>query len=253
MSRILAREAPMSKINTCSSCIREGVWRCRDCIGLSCYCSECFRERHLLLPFHRVEHWCGDHFASAWLSQAGVEIQLGHSGHCCPAQQSSGNDCEADRDKDDDPEQARTFESDGDWDDDDISVPHLNDGSVLPDLKGSNVVLVVDSSGVHRIRINPCRCPNASPLEHQYLQMGLFPTSFIVIKTVVTFGTLEDQRLDNLECKTAMLKYWNKVRRKTAHVGWQKVPVGATGTDRAFIAISLFVQTESISGVCSSD
>ncbi len=227
MSRIIAREAPMTTTNKCSSCIREGVWRCKDCLGLGTYCTDCFRERHRLLPFHRVEHWSGDHFGAAWLCQAGVVIQLGHSGGCCPAQGHTPNDSQPNADDEDDDEldNVGMDESDDDWEDEDISFPAVNEQSVLPDLKGKDVVIVIDVSGVHKIRILPCRCPNALTLEHQYLEMGFFPTSFLVIKSVVTFSTLEDQRLDNLECKTAVLKYWNKVRRKTAPVDWNKLPV----------------------------
>lgn len=217
----------MTKSNICSSCVREGVWRCRDCLGLVSYCSECFRQRHRLLPFHRVEHWSGDHFEAAWLCQAGVVIQLGHSRECCPTQTFEWNSSEMDANREDLDEQDEVDagDSDMDWEDEDESLPTVNEQCVLPTLKGQNVVHVIDVSGVHRIRILPCRCPNASTLEHQYLQMGLFPTSFLVIKTVVTFSTLEDQRLDNLECKTAVLKYWNKVRRKTAPIGWNTLPV----------------------------
>jgi hypothetical protein len=95
----------------------------------------------------------------------------------------------------------------------------------LPELKGTGATLVIDRSGLHKIRIRPCCCQEALPLDVQLLRMGLFPTSFINFKTVVTFQALEDQRLDNLECKTALLRYWNKLWRKTSINAWPMLPV----------------------------
>jgi hypothetical protein len=213
--------------------------------------TDCFRERHRLCPFHRVEHWSGDHFGAAWLCQAAVVIQLGHSGGCCPAEGHTQNDSQlnADDEDDEDLDNVGMDESDDDWEDGDISFPAVNEQSVLPDLKDKDVVIVIDVSGVHKIQVLPCRCPNALTLEHQYLEMGFFPTSFLVIKSVVTFSTLEDQHLDNLECKTAVLKYWNKVQRKTAPVDWNKLPVSDHTCHWLFILVLLVACIEPISGI----
>lgn len=242
MSRILAREAPTDMNAQCSSCVREGSWRCQDCLGQGSYCTECFRDRHRLLPFHKVEHWCGDHFSPAWLCQVGVVIHLGHAGNCCPYGTDSGDIPEADDDED----VLQSEESDSDWEDEERYETPVGDGCPLPDLKGQDVVLVIDPSGMHRIRIQPCCCPGAPTLEHQYLQMGFFPTSFIRMKTVVTFKTLEDQRLDNLECKTAVLKYWNKVRRKTSAYAWNSLPVSYSFVDLPGVPTYLSCVVESL-------
>src|SRR5216684_6275526 len=58
----------------------EGSWRCSDCFGQQPHCTGCFRASHCHLPFHRVEHWTGDHYENAWLSQAGIMLHLGHQG-----------------------------------------------------------------------------------------------------------------------------------------------------------------------------
>jgi len=101
-------------------------------------------------------------------------------------------------------------------------------GNGLPKLKGRDYHVVVDKSGVHRIRIIPCGCPNAPKGNERYvhyLQMGLFPASLQNIKTVFTFGVLDDFRMDNLECKTAALNYWHKIVRVTSNEFPKSVPV----------------------------
>ncbi len=57
------------------------------------------------------------------------------------------------------------------------------------------------------------------------MDMGLFPATFKRVSTAFTFRVLEDQRLDHLECKTPLLKYWTKLRRKTSPDDWDSVPV----------------------------
>jgi hypothetical protein len=71
------------------------------------------------------------------------------------------------------------------------------------------------------------------------LRAGFFPTSFITIKTVVTFRALEDQRLDNLECKSALLKYWNKLKRKTSSHLWLSIPVRNSANSDLDIGINV--------------
>jgi KDZ transposase family protein len=88
--------------------------------------------------------------------------------------------------------------------------------------KGS--ATIVDISGVHQIKVIPCVCKD-QPLDMQYMDMGLFPASFKRVSTAFTFRVLEDQRLDHLECKTPLLKYWTKLRRKTSPDDWDSVPV----------------------------
>jgi len=109
-----------------------------------------------------------------------------------------------------------------------MSIDDTVFGNGLPKLKGHDYHVVVDKSGVHRIRIIPCGCPNA-PKEGEkyvhYVQMGLFPASLQNIKTVFTFGALNDFRMDNLECKTAALNYWHKIVRVTSNEFPKSVPV----------------------------
>jgi hypothetical protein len=210
----LQMEAPVNE-GICLSCkTRQTAWRCSDCVGCDHFCSECVRVHHRSLPYHRVEHWTGTFFEPAWLCQANVVIHLGHHGLPCPDNVGSHADGEDGSDSDNSPR------------------PSNDNGNVfgngLPKLKGRNYHVVVDKSGVHRIRIIPCTCPNA-PKDNEryihYLQMGLFPASLQNIKTVFTFRVLNDFRMDNLECKTAALNYWHKIVRLTSNEFPKSVPV----------------------------
>ena len=145
VSEILTREACFNENRNCFGCkTREGSWRCLDCLGQGSYCTQCFRDAHLLHPFHRVEHWTGSHFDPAWLCQAGVRIHLGHGGRPCPVQTEPGEDREdneeldgqdsggvedEDKDKDDN-------EDEDEWEDEAYSDHSAAGTSPLPDLKG---------------------------------------------------------------------------------------------------------------------
>lgn len=95
----------------------------------------------------------------------------------------------------------------------------------LPQLRGDDVCLVVDKSGVHRLRVRPCVCTVKAPVDLQFMDMQLFPASLKQIQTAFTFGVLDDFRMDNLECKTAGLKYFNKLKRLTSNAFPHSVPV----------------------------
>ena len=61
---------------------------------------------------------------------------------------------------------------------------------------------VIDVSGVHRMWVKWCNCPNSrQEQENHLLQSGLFLVSYKNIKTMFTFKVLDDARLSNLECK----------------------------------------------------
>jgi hypothetical protein len=187
------------------------MWKCLDCVGCTNLCDQCVRIRHSSLPYHRVEHWTGTFFEPAWLCQANVVVHLGHAGLPCPSIVVSDDEASSDfRDLGQPPTGNTVF------------------GNGLPKLKGPNCHVVVDRSGVHRIRIIPCGCADAPKGEERYthyLAMGLFPASLQNIKTAFTFGVLDDFRMDNLECKTAGLNYWHKVVRITSNEFPKSVPV----------------------------
>jgi hypothetical protein len=69
----------------CPVChLGRAVWRCQDCSDRRAFCVLCFRDRHLINQFHRVEKWNGRYFQRGCLWQVGVKIYLGHQGQPCP-------------------------------------------------------------------------------------------------------------------------------------------------------------------------
>ncbi|KAG1884016.1 hypothetical protein F4604DRAFT_1525488, partial [Suillus subluteus] len=84
---------------------------------------------------------------------------------------------------------------------------------------------VVDTSGVHSLMIRFCRCASALGPDMQLFEIGLFPASFTLPKTVFTFAVLDDFLLDNLECGTSAMNYYSKLRRITSSIFPHLVPV----------------------------
>lgn len=213
------------KCRSCDTGIAQ--WRCLDCFADDCRCRTCFSGAHKMLPFHRVQRWTGTHFTNDWLSRIGVQIHLGHAGEPCPAYDPNANlndedfedvwlDCE---------DEDETGEMIDDMVEEDEAIYGTRTGDkYLPNIRDE--VTIVDLSGIHQISVRPCSCPQRSAIDEQYLAMGLFPASFTTVKTAFTFDVLVDQRLDNLESKTAVLRYWNKLKRKTSSFGLERIPVG---------------------------
>ncbi|KAG1834322.1 hypothetical protein DFJ58DRAFT_670655 [Suillus subalutaceus] len=86
-------------------------------------------------------------------------------------------------------------------------------------------MVIIDKSGVHRLRVRCCNCPNAMSPDLQMFQRGFFPTSFNKPKTLFTFRVLDDFLLDNLECGTSAMNYYSKLRRMTLRMFPHLVPV----------------------------
>jgi hypothetical protein len=178
-----------------------------------------------------VEHWTGTHFEPAWLCQVGIEIHLGHHGNPCPSRgygdvfagpvgldgDGAINECD---DEDDEGSEVSVDEQED-------PMEEIIGGYGLPQLQGQDVCVVVDKSGVHRLRVRPCLCSDKLPLDLQFLDMRLFPASLKRIQTVFSFAVLDDFRMDNLECKTAGRRYFNKLKRLTSNTFPHSVPVSS--------------------------
>jgi hypothetical protein len=242
---MLQNEAPPEG-DKCMACkVRQCNWRCLECIGGAYECSGCFRDRHKSLPFHRVENWTGTHFKQAWLCQVGVEIHLGHRGFPCPGRSdanlgpgpgpgpkgrgadsgpggAAGNGAGGNASEDEDDEDYVDVSGDEEED----LMEDVIGAQGLPRLTGEDVCVLVDKSGVHRLRVRPCICSTGATLDLQFIDMGFFPASLKKIRTAFTFGVLDDFRMDNLECKTAGSKYFNKLKRLTSNAFPHSVPVG---------------------------
>ncbi|KAG1731781.1 hypothetical protein EDB19DRAFT_1896895 [Suillus lakei] len=95
----------------------------------------------------------------------------------------------------------------------------------MPFIKNSKkITTIVDKSGINTHKINYCRCANVPTTDVQLCQMGLFLVSFTQPKTAFTFDVLDDFLLDNLECGTSAMNYYNKLRRMTTSVFPHLVP-----------------------------
>lgn len=160
-----------------------------------------------------------------------MEIHLGHAGSVCPSRAGPGtghdnDDNNAAEDVDEGSSHSEASSEDEEalgaggnysgWDD---------WGNGLPKLKGPDVLLIVDTTGCHRLKVHGCKCANAPPDDIQLLKMGLFPASIKKPSTVFTFRLLDAFRLENLESKTAANSFWQKVVRTTSNVFPGSVPV----------------------------
>jgi len=67
------------------------------------------------------------------------------------------------------------------------------------DKDGDQVFTIINRSGIYKIGIRWCCCPNALKHNMQLMAAGLFLATFQNTKTVFTFWVLEEFHLDNLQ------------------------------------------------------
>jgi hypothetical protein len=160
-----------------------------------------------MTPFHWISQWNGSFFQDSCLANVGLVIHLGHNGDCCPS---------ADDHLD-------VFDGD-EWEDE-IDPDETPSGSVPRFQPTTNTMVIVDKSGVHRLMVTYCNCPDAEPPDVQLFCIGLFPASFSKPKTAFTFSVLDDFLLDNLECGMTVMNYFSKLQRMTTSAFPHLVPV----------------------------
>jgi hypothetical protein len=143
---------------------------------------------------------------------------LGHGGAPCPGYQDQFSDPRGE------------YENEcgdlGDEEEDAEGVGWANPGKPSPaEARGLKVVIIVHTNGIHHLPIRHCICPNAPAEDMQMFRMRLYPSTYKNIKTVFTFGLLDDYLLENLECQTSGLHYFQKLRRMTNKAFPHVVPV----------------------------
>jgi len=74
------------------------------------------------------------------------------------------------------------------------------------------VMVLVDSHGVFKHHVAWCGCSGAADQPMQLFQAKLFPSSWIRMETAFTFDVLDHFYIDGLECKTAALSFFQKLR-----------------------------------------
>ncbi|KAG2032020.1 hypothetical protein BDR03DRAFT_985997 [Suillus americanus] len=183
---LLREEGPPSD-RTCSVCQQDGVYRCHSCMV------------HSSMPFHWISQWTRGFFEDTSLTKIGLEIHLGHQRKPCT-------------------------EVTNEWYDTDDEGDYFTEGQWVPLINDPWTTTVVDTSGLHSLMIRFCQCSNALSQDMQLFEMGLFPASFISLKTAFTFAVLDDFLLDNLECRTLAMNYYSKLRRVTSSVFPHLVP-----------------------------
>ena len=92
---------------------------------------------------------------------------------------------------------------------------------------GARMMVIVDISGVHQLPVVPCACATRQPMDVQLLQLGLYPATPRRTKTAFTTRCLDDVLLTNKECRTAIMNYYNRLRRLTNDVFPHTVPVSS--------------------------
>jgi hypothetical protein len=178
-----------------------------DCHGGPLFCTACCRNSHKMTPFHWISQWNGTFFQDSCLANVGLVMHLGHNGERCPSATDhldlfDGDEWEDEIDPDDAPS---------------MSLPRLQ--------PTKDTMVIVDRSGVHRLIVTCCECPEAQTADIQMFRAGLFPASFSKPKTAFTFSVLNDYLLDNLECGTTAMNYYSKLRRMTSSAFPHLVPV----------------------------
>lgn len=202
----------------CNSCnASPPTYRCRDCNGGVLYCTECCRSQHHLHPFHRVDHWTGTFFEPSWLWKVGICLNLGHGGAQCPRYEHPVS-------------HFGEYENDlgnaGEDEEEPEGVGWANPGRPSPaEANGLKVVTIIHTNGIHHLPIRRCVCLNSPAEDIQMLRMRLYPSTYKNIKTLFTFALLDDYLLENLECQTSGLHYFQKLRRMTNKAFPQLVPV----------------------------
>lgn len=218
LDRVLSLEGPGGP-RICIQCKAEAEWRCKDCFGRPLTCTDCCRDAHKAVPFHRIERWAGTFYKDAWLVDVGLSLHLGHGGAPCPVGlrgefddlEDEGISMEEELPPDEEiPAKARFFE--------DLGYTAGNPNREIPSL------VIVHNNGVHRLPVYWCRCIGHAPDEFQLLDIGMVPASFLRIHTAFTFHVLDDFLTDNLECKTSAMHYFQKLRKLTSPSFPQSVP-----------------------------
>ena len=169
----------------------------------------------------------------------GLVIQLGHGGQSCPwydapqgvqGYTGSGIDPE---DREDDWEDETVMP----MDEEPEEAPSLNEASGMsgtrpegqslwgPAVPGTHRIVVVTSTGIFRRRIRWCHCPGSADAHIQLLRLNLFSATIKRPSTAFTFDVLDHFHIDAMECKTAALNFYNKLRRLTSNAFPSTAPV----------------------------
>jgi CxC2 like cysteine cluster associated with KDZ transposases len=86
------------------------------------------------------------------------------------------------------------------------------------------VMVIPHSSGVFHHCVQFCNCPGSSENHIQLFTHGLFSASIKRPQTAFTFDVLDHFYVDAMECKTAAMSFFQKLRRFTNNAFPNTVP-----------------------------
>lgn len=168
------------------------------------------------MPLHHIEKWTGQFFGATSLNQEGFVLHLGHGGEPCPVNDTGRGGQEA---------QPGSADEDGGEGEDEGEG--AGDGVPLAgwEKQDRRCLVIVDTLGVHQLRIGWCQCKTAEEPHIQLLRNRFFPASIKRPSTAFTFSLLDYFHIDSVECKTSALSFFSKLRRLTNNSSPHSVPV----------------------------
>ena len=88
------------------------------------------------------------------------------------------------------------------------------------------LLTVVDTTGIHEMRVRFCQCQSlkVNPLQTQLMNMAMYASSSKRTRTVFTFRVLHHFDITNLEGKTTAWQYYCTLQRLTSNVFPDTVP-----------------------------
>lgn len=101
-----------------------------------------------------------------------------------------------------------------DVEDDDEMISDEPEEQLRSDMFGSPFVRLVHTNGIHYICLVTCEC-NQRTSHIDMMYAGFMPTTFAQYRTVFSTAVLDDYQLSNLECKSSISQYWQKLCRQT--------------------------------------
>ena len=161
ISEIIDLEKPPAN-QLCAKCrSQQGFFQCKECFSHALLCQNCCFAIHHDTPLHHIDKWTGRFFDETSLNQEGFVLYLGHGGEACPTNHTRGDAGEVHHGSSDEGEGEGEGEGDGDGDGVPLAAWEKQDRRCL---------VIVNTSGVHQLRIGWCRCETAAEPHIQLLR-----------------------------------------------------------------------------------
>lgn len=241
---VLDMEGPAISTRDCVNCgTQYSLWRCLDCADRAMLCTACCRERHRHHYLHRVEKWsCADTSSAVALNiDEAIEVEEEQDDELQSDHESTNEEIPLEPLVSADggyefmpPDPLRLTALTGYYEASSLyevgvklRLGHNRLACQSSQLLSDEKLRVVDTNGVHDVRITWCACPQAAEHPLQLLSMGLYPASVISPKTAFTFRVLSDFLLANKVSAITAQSYFQRLRRLTNPAFPHRVPVSA--------------------------